>query len=438
MAPPAGAADRCDGSAAAATGAAATAGAAADARGGEDCYRFQRPAGPAGWSLEHVVGCARGCTRLRASPLTPAPRPPRSRSRRRGVTCVPTPPPPPPHPRAQAYMGMGLRSWGAFLWRHAGEVDWRLYWRRVAAVTAVNALSDAAAALDWALHARAAAAQRLHPEPLFVLGTYRSGTTLLQNLIVRCDPAYAYLDVLAAACPRGFLSTTHARGPLPRALRRLVGGRLPATRAQDNVAMGADAPAEDEMALFNLGLPVTMMGVVLPRGAAAVAAAGPRATAAWLGLGPAPAHAARMEAALLRVWRKLTLCDARRRGGRGRGGAAAPRPLALKSPMLTGNVDMLLRLFPRAKFVHIEREPLALFQVRLGVCARVLAGGRADRGSMSSCCARAASATATHTAHRPPPRPPPRRVSSRARRPPTSSARSTCCRRRPATARARG
>jgi hypothetical protein len=38
------------------------------------------------------------------------------------------------------------------------------------------------------------------------------------------------------------------------------------------------------------------------------------------------------------------------------------RPLVLKSPAHTGRLQVLLELFPQAKFVHIHRHPYAVFQ----------------------------------------------------------------------------
>ena len=252
---------------------------------------------------------------------------------------------------------MGLRNWAAFLWRYAADVDWRAYWPRVLVCTATCALSDIAAALDWVLHSRDVAAQPLHPEPVFVLGIYRSGTTLLQNYIAQCDPAYTYID-MAALHPHGFLSTTHSPTLLGRTVRAAVGALMPSTRVQDNVVMGPDSPLEDEAGLFNMGVtrPIPyMMLTVLPRLAAtAGAAARPQGRAD-------AAEAAHCDSTLLHLLRKVTFCDARARGG------APPRPLALKSPMHTARVERLLRLFPRAKFVHIQREPLAHWKVGSGM-----------------------------------------------------------------------
>lgn len=39
--------------------------------------------------------------------------------------------------------------------------------------------------------------QSLHPEPIFILGAYRSGTTHLHNLLAQ-DPAFAYVTAYNA------------------------------------------------------------------------------------------------------------------------------------------------------------------------------------------------------------------------------------------------
>lgn len=49
------------------------------------------------------------------------------------------------------------------------------------------------------------------------------------------------------------------------------------------------------------------------------------------------------------------------RGSGGGGGSSAPKPLLIKSPVHTARVALLLRLFPRARFVYVHRDPLTTF-----------------------------------------------------------------------------
>lgn len=56
------------------------------------------------------------------------------------------------------------------------------------------------------------------------------------------------------------------------------------------------------------------------------------------------------------------------------------KPLLIKSPVHTARVALLLKLFPRARFVYVHRDPLTTFcsaahMVRLSSCVRPLLGG---------------------------------------------------------------
>lgn len=48
-------------------------------------------------------------------------------------------------------------------------------------------------------------------------------------------------------------------------------------------------------------------------------------------------------------------------GASGGQGPAPPKPLLIKSPVHTARVALLLRLFPRARFVYVHRDPLTTF-----------------------------------------------------------------------------
>jgi hypothetical protein len=57
------------------------------------------------------------------------------------------------------------------------------------------------------------------------------------------------------------------------------------------------------------------------------------------------------------------------------------RPLILKSPPHTARVRLLLRLFPDARFVHIRRDPYAVFVSTVGLLKAVRPVFRLQRGA---------------------------------------------------------
>ena len=78
--------------------------------------------------------------------------------------------------------------------------------------------------------------------PLFIPDHWRTGTTLLHNLISR-DPRFAYPNLYEVLHSGSFLSNEDAEAG------RWGARAIPAKRPMDNVALGLDMPQEDEFAL---------------------------------------------------------------------------------------------------------------------------------------------------------------------------------------------
>jgi len=174
------------------------------------------------------------------------------------------------------------------------------------------------------------------PPPVFILGHWRSGTTHLFNLMSR-DPRFAWPDPFATGMPWDFLL-------LGRALRPLLERALPESRFIDNVAVEADSPQEDEIALASMQTLSYYNALYFPE------AFGEHFEA---GVFTNPDHVdadrlARRERMLLHYCRKLLLQS----GG---------NTLLVKNPVYTGQVKSLLKLWPNARFVHIHRNPYTVF-----------------------------------------------------------------------------
>ncbi|KAG2483954.1 hypothetical protein HYH03_017200 [Edaphochlamys debaryana] len=299
--------------------------------------------------------------------------------------------------------GITLGPWLRLLWAHWRDIEWRTYPHRVLFLSLMALLNTALAAVEWLLHGRSLSAQALHPEPLFVLGHPRSGTTHLHNLLAM-DPRFAFADTWAAGFPASFLFLSPCRA----LLRPLLDPRRP----MDAMALSWELPAEDEIAVSQLaGGASPYTALVLPRrwrgrgrgglrecvrfgmGAAGAAGAGagegteggvaagtgpsPNASSAAPAAPSAPSVPAPSDpwlAAAFERWlgaftwfaRKITYAHVYRSRQRQRqaGGTspAPPPPLLLKSPVHTGRLSLLLALFPRARFVFVHRHPLETFQ----------------------------------------------------------------------------
>ena len=94
--------------------------------------------------------------------------------------------------------------------------------------------------------------------PLFILGTWRSGTTYLHNLFAQ-DDRFAYANNYQVSFPRTFLTMEKS------ALRNLSAVSCQTRRPQDNVTMGVNEPQEDEFAFCSMTGRSVAMGWVFPR-----------------------------------------------------------------------------------------------------------------------------------------------------------------------------
>ena len=184
-------------------------------------------------------------------------------------------------------------------------------------------------------YGRQLARTELAPEPLFLLGYGRSGTTHLHNLLWK-DPRFGVVSNYQAAV-QSFALT--GRGWLERALAK----RIPRKRPMDNVAITMDAPQEEEIALLNSTEHTPLHFMTFPR-------ALPGAYDPYVcDLGQDPARLDGFRRAYLDVLRKATILSGGKR-------------LVLKTPTNTARIPFLLETFPDAKFVHIIRNPYLVYQ----------------------------------------------------------------------------
>lgn len=164
--------------------------------------------------------------------------------------------------------------------------------------------------------------------PLFILGHWRTGTTLLHELLslderLRCPNTYECL------LPHHFVLTQ-------RWVKPWSSFALPKQRWFDNMAVGWDRAQEDELALLNCGLPGPYARIAFPNRAGI--------ERKWLDLeGLSEQELASWQQTLLRFCQRLL---AVRRGR-----------LVLKSPPHTCRIPALLALFPEARFVYLVRDP---------------------------------------------------------------------------------
>lgn len=240
-----------------------------------------------------------------------------------------------PHPypfwAPRFWHGMSHGPWLRLLARNRFAIS-PSAWFLAASVNSATILNSFAGVFTQLVFSHRARATKLAAPPLFVLGHWRSGTTLLHELLI-LDERHTYPNTYECFAPHHFIWTEWFVPPL---LRKL----LPGTRPMDAMEAGWERPQEDEFALCNLGIPTPYLAWAFPRH-------GPvhDEYLDLLSLSSAERH--RWKVALKTFVHYVA--------------AMRNRRVILKSPTHTARVKTLLEVFPDARFVHIVRDPLALF-----------------------------------------------------------------------------
>ena len=225
------------------------------------------------------------------------------------------------------WTGIRLVPWLRVLARHGFRVSPARIPRAVG-ITLAGLGNEVLTPLQRLFWGRGIRAARIEQDPIVILGHWRSGTTLLHELLAR-DPRLVAPSTIQCAVPSHFVLSEQF------ATERL-GFLLPARRPMDAMRMGFSRPQEDELALCNLGLPSPWWTVAFPADPppdpdyetldALSQAARDRWIAAWTGF----LRAIQFE---------------------------HPGRLVLKNPLHTYRVPLIRGVFPEADFIHITRDP---------------------------------------------------------------------------------
>jgi hypothetical protein len=199
-------------------------------------------------------------------------------------------------------------------------------------ITIVSTIHTILRAIQQAIYGRRIAATPIRDAPIFIIGHWRTGTTLLHELLI-LDERFAYPNTFECFVPNHILLS---EGFMTRWLWFLI----PSQRPMDNMRAGWDRPQEDEFALCMLGQPSPYLTIAFPNHAPQYAE--------YLDLeGISPHALVSWKRTLLRYLQTLTYRN--------------PKRLVLKSPPHTCRIPVLREMFPDARFVHIVRDPYVLF-----------------------------------------------------------------------------
>jgi hypothetical protein len=229
-------------------------------------------------------------------------------------------------------LGITARDWWRLLRDNRFSID-RVYWKR-AVVLSVRSLVNSYyyRKEKESCNSRLTGVQ-ITEAPIFILGHWRSGTTLLHNLFA-LDRRFAYPTLFQVSNPHTFLT-------LEPLIARRLRDKSAEKRPMDNVKVTFDSPAEDEFGICILSLRSPILSWSFPRRESyydrylTFEGVDGEEIEAW-------------SSAFQFFMKKLTLHHG--------------RPLVLKSPAHTARIRLILDLFPDARIIHIHRDPYRVFQ----------------------------------------------------------------------------
>jgi hypothetical protein len=170
--------------------------------------------------------------------------------------------------------------------------------------------------------------------PVFVLGHWRSGTTHLHYLLTQ-DEQFTYLENFQAFFFRvAFISKTF--------MKPVLNFFMPRTRPQDNIKITANSPSEEEHPLTNLTEKSGMQTFFFPQN---------RSYYDKYNIFKGTSEKEKKDWKKVYHWMLQNIAyytDPKKR-------------LLLKNPHSMGRIEVLLEMYPDAKFIHIHRNPYDVF-----------------------------------------------------------------------------
>jgi hypothetical protein len=180
-------------------------------------------------------------------------------------------------------------------------------------------------------------------DPIFILGHWRSGTTFLHNLL-SLDATRSYVSTLHALIPSVFLGSE-------KLVNSLVAKSLPKKRPMDDISVMPEFPQEEEFAIAALCPYSPYHELCFPRNATYYNR--------YISMDNVSQE---IRDSWKTIYRYILQKETLSCGG---------KQLILKNPSNTARVNLLLEMFPNAKFIHIYRNPYHVYRSMMKITSLV-------------------------------------------------------------------
>jgi omega-hydroxy-beta-dihydromenaquinone-9 sulfotransferase len=230
----------------------------------------------------------------------------------------------------QALVGITLSDLFKLLKENNFKVEAK-YWKRIVFLIISGSINSRGRKKEDALFGDKIRDIKIE-KPLFILGHWRSGTTLLHSLI-SMDEQFAFPNLFQVSRPHQFLFRDEM-------MEKNFANAKAENRPMDNMQVTFRDPGEDESGLSVLSQRSPLIGWTFPENHAYYTR--------FHTFENVPAEdLKRWQESLTYFFKKLTWLY--------------KKPLVLKSPNHTARIKILLDMFPDARFVNIVRDPYTVF-----------------------------------------------------------------------------
>lgn len=253
-------------------------------------------------------------------------------------------------------IGITAKNWWKLLVQNKFAIDpVPLYWLKAIVITYKSIRNSKRFKEEQRVYGNEIAKVNIDHPPIFILGHWRSGTTLLQNLML-LDHQFSFPAVFQCNYPSTFLS-------IEPKIRKLYAHTDSYSRPMDDVKVTPLSPGEEEFALAVLTLKSPLLAWVFPRRELFYDR--------YLNFD-------QVDQSEIDEWKSAFMLFIRKLSYR------YGRQLLLKSPPNTGRIKILLEMFPDAKFIHIHRNPYVVFQSTQRLYQKALANAMLQRSNNSN------------------------------------------------------